>query len=122
MKEKAIENQILIWLRYNGFYAQKVQSGALMKSYTSKQGTKHYRINLADEGTPDILACIRGKFVGIEIKKDLKEIQKWEKELDQRSRAQHHQQSLIRESGGITLVVCSVEDLETDLKTLNLFS
>lgn len=124
MKEKAVETQIKSYIRMLGGYVVKVQSGALMKSYKRKSGlSQAYRIQLADEGTPDLLACIHGKFIAIEVKKDEKEIEKWErtKDTDRRSAAQHNQQEAIRYSGGVTLVVCSVEQLEADLRELGLF-
>lgn len=124
MKEKAVETQIKSYIRMLGGYVVKVHSGALMKSYKRKSGlTQAYRIQLADEGTPDLIACIHGKFIAIEVKRDQKEIEKWErtKDVDRRSAAQHNQQEAIRYSGGVTLVVCSVEQLEADLRELGLF-
>lgn len=124
MKEKVIETQIKSYIRMIGGYVTKVHSGALMKSYKRKNGTSQaYKIKLADEGTPDLIACIHGKFIAIEVKKDQKEVDKWErtKDVDRRSAVQHMQQEAIRYSGGVTLTVCSVEDLEADLRELGLF-
>lgn len=124
MKEKAVETQIKSYIRMIGGYVVKVQSGALMKTYKRKNGlSQAYRIQLAAEGTPDLIACIHGKFIAIEVKRDQKEIDKWErtKDVDRRSAAQHNQQEAIRYSGGVTLIVCSVEDLEADLRELGLF-
>ncbi len=129
MKEKAIETQIKSFLRYHGAWAQKVHSGAIMKSYTRKTGfykgmSQMYRVKLADEGTPDLLACVKGKFLAIEVKNSPKEVLAWKRsaETDRRSAAQHFQQDSIREAGGFTLVVSSVDELEEDLRELNLIS
>lgn len=127
MSEKVIETQIIAFIRYNGGWVQKVQSGMMKKAYAYRTGDRQgmersHWIHLADQGTPDLLACISGKFVAIEVKKDAKEMEKWEKsaETDKRSAAQHVQQEKIREAGGITLVVCSVEEVEADLRELKL--
>ena len=119
--EKVIETAIVNYLRSIGVWCQKVHSGAVLQTYTTVGGTKKtYKIKLADEGTPDILACIKGKFVGIEVKKNEKEKQKWEKGSDQRSRAQQNQRNMIVEAKGIYLLVCSLPDLYQDLAELGL--
>lgn len=124
MKEKIIETQIIAFLRYQGAWVTKIQAGGMAKAYTNRKTgeiTVH-RIHLAQRGVPDLLTCIAGKFIAIEVKKDAKEIEKWEKakDTDTRSAAQHAQQGLIREAGGVTLIVCSVEEVETDLRELGL--
>ena len=70
--------------------------------------------------------------MGIEIKKDEKEIEKWSRywkkflqnpiinRHNKQSVNQHKQQDLIRKAEGVTLVVCSVDMLESDLKHLRL--
>jgi len=69
--EKEIELSCLNYLRLIGAWAQKINSGKMLKSYPNKKTghAKMYSVKLADAGTPDILACIKGKFVGIEVKK-----------------------------------------------------
>lgn len=98
-----------------GGYAQKVQSGAMMKSYPSKNGsTKMYKVTLADAGTPDVLACFNGVFLGIEVKKDAKEVEKWYKQKDERSQRQMEQALLIGKAGGYALVVSSLDEFISD--------
>ena len=125
MKEKQIEKQIIDYIFAMGFWVTKVQAGSLVKSYKDRKTgiTRFHKIQLAVMGVPDLIACIHGKFIAIEVKKDQKEIEKWKrtKDTDRRSAAQHNQQEAIRYSGGVTLVVCSVEDLEKDLRELGLF-
>lgn len=123
MKEKPIETQILYFLRSLGGYFVKVHSGAMFASYTRKSGiAKRYKVKLADEGTNDLIGAIKGVPITIEVKKDLKEIQKWErqKETDRRSAAQHYHQDQAHEAGFVTLVACSVEMVEEDLKKLKI--
>ena len=124
MIEKQIENQIISYLRTIGAWVTKIQAGGLAKAYTNRKtgAVKVHRIHLAHRGVPDLLACIDGKFVAIEVKKDAKEIAKWERtaKTDPRSLTQHIQQFAIREAGGLTCVVCSVEQLQETLKTMGL--
>lgn len=127
MKEKLIETQIKNWLRASGAWVQKVHSGAMRKVYTRRRGenagfTREHWVKLADRGTPDLIACINGFFVAIEVKKDAKEIEKWKKQAESnpRSAAQHAQHYAIKGAGGRVIVVCSVEGLEKALAELNM--
>ena len=127
MKEKPIETQIKTWLRRNGAWVQKVHSGAMRKVYTRRRGvnagfSREHWVKLADSGTPDLLACINGYFVAIEVKKDAKEIETWKRkaETDRRSIVQHAQHHAIKAAGGRVIVVCSVEGLQKALEELEI--
>jgi len=79
--EQAIQSEIIIYLRKIFCYPRKVVSKA---------------------GTPDILACCDGKFIGIEVKK-----------LDGKvSKLQDHNIKLIQQAGGIAFVARSVKDVK----------
>ena len=52
LPEKKVENKIKKYLDYIGAYHVKIHGSAFMPA-----------------GTPDILACVKGVFVGIEVKK-----------------------------------------------------
>lgn len=127
MKEKLIETQIKNWLRHNGAWVQKVHSGAMRKVYTRRRGanagfSREHWVKLADRGTPDLLACVNGHFVAIEVKKDAKEIETWKKkaETDPRSIVQHAQHHAIKAAGGRVIVVYSVEGLQRALEELEI--
>jgi len=109
-KEKDVETSIIQYINSTGGYAVKVHSGKLQKAYTGKKGYKVHWIQLAPAGTPDILACIKGKFFGIEVKKDSKEVAKWFKQKDSRSQDQHHQLTRIDEAGGEAIITHSLND------------
>lgn len=51
LPEKKVENKIKKWLSDNGYYYIKTLGGSV------------------PTGTPDIIACINGQFVGIEVKR-----------------------------------------------------
>lgn len=63
MKESDIQRSILDGLKKLGHYAVRVNSGGAIRTHHGSV------IKLADAGTPDILACINGRFFGIEVKK-----------------------------------------------------
>jgi len=88
IKEKTIENQIKKWLESQGYWWMKVHGDMFQKS-----------------GVPDILACINGKFVGIEVKRPggvVSELQKYNIEK-------------IQAAGGVAFVAYSVEDVRINL-------
>lgn len=88
--EKRIENQIKQWLENNSYWYIKVQGGC----------------NNPSAGVPDILACIKGRFVGIEVKRPkggvITTIQKF-------------QINEINRSGGVAFVCTSLEELRLEL-------
>lgn len=86
--EKQIENQIKKWLDKQGYWWMKVHGDLFQKS-----------------GVPDILACINGRFVGIEVKRPggrLSELQKYNIEH-------------IRAAGGVAFVATSVDEVRFNL-------
>lgn len=87
-KEKVIENQIKKWLEQNNYWFIKVHGDMFQKA-----------------GVPDILACINGKFVGIEVKRPGGVVSALQKYNIQR----------IKEAGGVAFVAYSVEDVRFNL-------
>ncbi len=78
MREKIFENRVKEYLSLNGCWFCKF----FANSYTKV-------------GVPDILACVNGKFVGIEVKA----------EKGKPSQLQIHNRDRIRESGGISIIL-----------------
>lgn len=93
-EEKKVENSIKRYLDGLGAYHIKIHGSAYMPA-----------------GTPDILACIGGKFIGIEVKKPkggvLSELQKLK--IKQ-----------IKSAGGVAFVARSLEDVKQELSRHNL--
>ncbi|OJW74282.1 VRR-NUC domain-containing protein [Spirosoma sp. 48-14] len=54
---------VMAWLQLNGHFCARINTGGI---YDEKLGK--YRPSGATLGVPDIIACIRGRFVGLEIK------------------------------------------------------
>lgn len=119
MTETEIQKNIIGYLRIKGFYAQRINSGMTVLMYKGKKRV----IRGADKGTPDILACIYGYFVGIEVKNGIKEVEKFHKKIEnckvkgplksyRREIDQDYQHSMIRRANGIAWVVGSVVQLQ----------
>lgn len=89
MKEKTIERQIRNYLTQIGAWHIKTHGNMFSRA-----------------GTPDILACVNGRFVAIEVKRPggvISELQKANIEL-------------IRKVGGVAFIAYSVEDVERNLQ------
>ena len=86
--EKKIENQIKKWLDKQGYWWMKVHGDLFQKS-----------------GVPDILACINGRFVGIEVKRPGGKV----------SALQDYNIEQIRASGGVAFVATSVDEVRFNL-------
>lgn len=130
--EKAIEKQCIELLRIRGIWCQKVHSGALMVA----AGPARYRVNLADQGTPDIIACVKGRMLGIEVKDSPEECARWRRVIQsylatgdddhtrtikpswEREVCQYLQHELIRKAGGEVILCCSVDELIQDMNML----
>lgn len=89
-EEKRIENSIKQWLETNNFWLIKIQGGC----------------NAPSTGVPDILTCIKGRFVAIEVKTPTGKITK----------IQQYQIDQINKSGGFSVVVTSLSELRMELK------
>ncbi|MGM8215151.1 VRR-NUC domain-containing protein [Bacillaceae bacterium W0354] len=89
MKEKTIENQIKGYLDQIGAWYIKTHGNMFSKA-----------------GTPDIIACINGTFVGIEVKKP----------GGQPSALQLAQIKRIEQSGGISFVADSLKHCQMELR------
>lgn len=92
--EKKVENQIKRYLDKLGAYHVKIHGSAYIPA-----------------GTPDILACVNGRFVGIEVKKPNGGVV---------SALQKLKIKQIKNAGGVALVATSVEEVEQELSRHNL--
>lgn len=82
---------------------------AKIKKYLESKGAYVVKVVQANKaGVPDLLACYKGKFVGLEVKTP--------KTLNNVSPLQAFNLSKISEAGGISYVVTSIEDVEKILK------
>lgn len=90
LKEKAVENKIKKWLKDKNYWFFKVHGSIFQPS-----------------GIPDILACINGKFVAIEVKRTKGGVV---------SPLQKAQIAKIKENGGIAGVANSMEEFLDILK------
>lgn len=84
MKEQLIQHKIIKYLESKGCYVVKV-------------------IQASKSGVPDILACIKGRFVALEVKKP--------DTVNNTSKLQVYNLNKIKESGGKGYVVSCIEDV-----------
>lgn len=94
LEEKKVENKIKRYLDSLGAYYVKIHGSAYMPA-----------------GTPDILACVKGKFVGIEVKKPQGGIV---------TPLQKLKIQQINNAGGIAFVANSLEVVKDELQRHNL--
>ena len=85
MREKNIENKIKSYLKSKGAY------------YFKHHGNQYSQV-----GVPDIIACYKGRFIGIEVKN----------ETGKTSPLQDVNLKMINDAGGIGIVARCVEDVK----------
>lgn len=93
MREKSIENNIKSYLKSKGAY------------YFKHHGNQYSQV-----GVPDIIACYRGYFIGIEVKN----------ESGKTSPLQEVNLKMINDAGGYGIVARSVKDVELVIEGINL--
>lgn len=93
MNEKQIENQIKQYLDSIGAWHIKTHGNMFSKA-----------------GTPDVVACVKGKFVAIEVKQPGGVV----------SALQAAHIELIKKAGGIAFVAYSLEETKEHFERLNL--
>jgi len=100
--EKETQKAAIQLLTARRIFHYRQNSGAYEKSYTAKNGSvRKGFIAYGTPGAPDILAVIKGKYVGIEIK-DTKGTQ---------SEDQVKFQEALEKAGGTYLLIRSIDDL-----------
>lgn len=120
MKESGIEKVIQMHIKSKGGWSQRLHSGQIVTKY----GDKSYAMHLAEKGSPDLIACVKGQFYGIEVKADEEIKEKWMKlfkrvqqgeELPKsyhREKAQIDQCNKIINAGGKFILASSVDDVK----------
>ena len=83
MREADIQKEIVTWAQKNGIWVVKYPGGIF--------GTT---------GTPDLILCVKGRFLALEVKKPGKPPKK----------IQEYRQNEIRKSSGISEIVVSLEE------------
>lgn len=102
MSEKAIQSDILLAIgRLPGMLAWRNNTGSLPNPHGG-------RISFGLVGSPDILGCYYGRFVGIEVKTP----------TGRQSDQQRKFQAALTRSGGVYIVARSADDALTALQQL----
>jgi Holliday junction resolvase len=96
--EKDIQRAILSYLGYVGAVAVRINSGV------SRTGGRFVRFNSLP-GCPDVLACVAGRFVAVEVKRP----------GERPTAQQQHAIDSINRAGGLAFVARSVGDVHAAL-------
>lgn len=100
--ERDVQASILAYLESVGVYAIRINSGAMAGEY---KGRKRFVRFTNRPGCSDIIACWRGRFVAIEVKRD----------GGAATLRQQQFMAEVRRAGGIAFVARSVEDVIQEL-------
>lgn len=109
VKESEIQKQIINYLETlekNGI-CYVVRNNTAAVPIDRGNGKKGFLKN-GKKGSPDILLCMGGKFVGVEVKSATGRL----------SPAQKEAAKIIEEAGGVYIVARSLEELKIDLNLL----
>jgi Holliday junction resolvase len=90
-RESILQSKILKWLRSKGYHPEKI-------------------IVAAQTGAPDIIACVNGYYVAIEVKSPGKQL----------TQLQEYKKKLIEESGGVYITAWSLANVEEVIKSLTI--
>jgi hypothetical protein len=96
MSETALVNAIIAYLTYRGALAIRINAGGIV---TGEEKRRYVR--LAPVGCPDVIACISGRWVGIEAKIG----------RNKQTPAQLDFQRRVNEAGGVYIVCRDVDEL-----------
>lgn len=125
-KEGVVVKSIIWYIKILWWRAQRINSWQVT---VPGRGGKFYKVKLCDEGTPDIIACINGRFIGIEVKRDEVEKAKWLKENQKRyqwekvNRREAMQQFMgdeIQKAGWLRCLACCCQDVDLFLRENNI--
>jgi Holliday junction resolvase len=103
-KESDIQRLILDWLSAKKIFHYRQNSGAF------KEGTRFVRFGAV--GAPDIVAVVKGTYVGIEVKAP----------RGHQTPSQRDFEAMLRMAGGVYVLARSLEDVEAALAKLSVES
>lgn len=127
-KEWQVQNSIIQYIHIIGGKAWRINSWSV--KIPGRNG-KMYTINLCEEWTPDVFACIKGRFVSIEVKRDEEEVRKRHmetqkryegKNMDRRAFMQQRRWEEIQDAGWLRCIACSCEEVEKFLRENNILT
>jgi hypothetical protein len=105
MSEMDLVNSIIAYLQYQGAVAIRINAG--MRIIENPDGTNRV-MRGAPAGTPDIIACVKGRFIGIECKDGKNKMTKYQEAF----------KGMIIDAGGIHILAYKLEDVTNRLEGL----
>lgn len=105
VKESEVQRAILDYLGYGHVFHYRNNSGAMMSTYKGKERFMRF----GALGSPDIIAVVGGRYIGIEVKGTGGRQNENQKEF----------QRQLEKAGGMYILASSVEDVDKGLNDLN---
>ena len=106
--EHSIQTQIINYLKYKGWYVQRLNSGRMPYEYKGRKGF----MMLAEKGTPDIFAFRKGTTIAGKFKQVRLLFIEVKREGNKPTLAQQHKMEELSEKGAVCLVATSIEDVQ----------
>lgn len=132
MKEKAIEKWIIQYLSHKWAVVEGMQWWGSVTSYEDKEwNMKYHKIKLQEKGCPDIICFYMGTFIGIEVKKNQGEVEKWIRNKErferewflpgylERDENQIRYRKKILKNGGVFIITCDINEVINYIESLD---
>lgn len=110
-KERDIQRAIVAYLEAIGACVVRVNSGTMVIPASGEQSRRAFHGNLTP-GCSDLLVCLAGKFIGVEVKRPGNKPTPKQLVFLQR----------VQRAGGMAITATSVEDLQAKLRAEGLLS
>jgi len=115
LKENKIQKQIIDGLKLLGIVVFRRNAGQF-------QAPSGYWLKAGNKGDPDILACHKGRFIAIEVKRSEEDIKRWFKNSKKIGSYEYKQKECLEQidnAGGISIITHSLDDVIKILKINN---
>lgn len=107
--EHEVQSEIIRWLAEKKIFHYRNNSGAALAEYTNKAGVTSKRyMQFGISGAPDIVAIVKGIYVGIEVKR----------ETTKQTEAQAVFERRVTRAGGIYILARKLEEVEKIINPL----
>lgn len=118
MSEAEVQKQVIHYLFLLGAVPIRINSGG--RQWTDRQGKERFFSFNNQKGCSDLLVCLKGRFVAIEVKGPKEPLEMPNAKAYSKKRLHLEEQKLfmeqIRKAGGVAFFVRSIVELESNLR------